>query len=450
MKNIFLYGAFASAMVMFSACSNEDAPVVNGGEISAATQEFVLQVSNTGNGLTRAGRPLLSQEGLQTIENVKLILCDGNKDVVYENTITNWMGQNGVSQAYNNSGNYCGQEYSYQLKGDDKLDLKEGTYTLYAIGYHNSSDYDLDNLKGIGEGDTFNENYKVSLKSEGAAEELFAGEAKVMVNENGGFKADVILNRQVAGAYGYFEKVPYFAGATKLQLVAKSTTLNKGLILGQFMNKDLGNTDAEGNTIVATDYAVNGVDAENGNVLYTIDLKTWYGELKEATDEEGNGLGVFSAEKWNKPAEGFFKKGSVFAGEFVIPFGKVNGKETLELQLVGDDGTIYEAWSVSLPTDDKQTMGYPFWSFDATNGWDVTTGFTDTASCYNILRNHLYGIGKRLYDNPDPEDPTDPSNPDPDPDPDPDDDKPEALNKKQKLTLRVNSNWEVIHNMVID
>lgn len=449
MKNIFLYGAFASAMVMFSACSNEDAPVVNGGEISAATQEFVLQVSNTGNGLTRAGRPLLSQEGLQTIENVKLILCDGNKDVVYENTITNWMGQNGVSQAYNNSGNYCGQEYSYQLKGDDKLDLEEGTYTLYAIGYHNSSDYDLDELKAIKDG-KFDENYKVSLKSEGAAEELFAGEAKVMVNENGGFKADVILNRQVAGAYGYFEKVPYFAGATKLQLVAKSTTLNKGLILGQFMNKDLGNADAEGNTIVATDYAVNGVDAENGNVIYTIDLKTWYGELKEATDEEGNGLGVFSAEKWNKPAEGFFKKGSVFAGEFVIPFGKVNGKETLELQLVGDNGTIYEAWSVSLPTDDKQTKGYPFWSFDAANGWSVATGFTDNASCYNILRNHLYGIGKRLYDNPDPEDPTDPSNPDPDPDPDPDDDKPEALNKKQKLTLRVNSNWEVIHNMVID
>ena len=448
MKNIFLYGAFASAMVMFSACSNEDAPVVNGGELSTATQEFVLQVSNTGNGLTRAGRPLLSQEGLQTIENVKLILCNSDKEVVYENTITNWMGQNGVSQAYNNSGNYCGQEYKYELKGDDKLDLTEGTYTLYAIGYHNSSDYDLDALKVIEEGDTFNENYKVSLKSEGAAEELFAGEAKVMVNENGGFKADVILNRQVAGAYGYFEKVPYFAGATKLQLVAKSTTLNTGLILGQFMNKDLGNADAEGNTIVATDYAVNGVDAENGNVLYTIDLKTWYGELKEATDEEGNGLGVFSAENWNKPEKGFFKKGSVFAGEFVIPFGKdVNGNETLELQIVGDDGHIYEAWSVSLPSGDNQTKGYPFWSFDGTK-WEVATGFTDTASCYNILRNHLYGIGKRLYDTPDPEDPTDPSNPDPDPDPD--DDKPEALNKKQKLTLRVNSNWEVIHNMVID
>lgn len=448
MKNIFLYGAFASAMVMFSACSNEDAPVVNGGELSTATQEFVLQVSNTGNGLTRAGRPLLSQEGLQTIENVKLILCNSDKEVVYENTITNWMGQNGVSQAYNNSGNYCGQEYKYELKGDDKLDLTEGTYTLYAIGYHNSSDYDLDALKVIEEGDTFNENYKVSLKSEGAAEELFAGEAKVMVNENGGFKADVILNRQVAGAYGYFEKVPYFAGATKLQLVAKSTTLNKGLILGQFMNKDLGNADAEGNTIVATEYAVNGADAENGNVLYTIDLKTWYGELKEATDEEGNGLGVFSAENWIKPEKGFFKKGSVFAGEFVIPFGKdVNGNETLELQLVGDDGHIYEAWSVSLPSGDNQTKGYPFWSFDGTK-WEVATGFTDNASCYNILRNHLYGIGKRLYDTPDPEDPTDPSNPDPDPDPD--DDKPEALNKKQKLTLRVNSNWEVIHNMVID
>ena len=46
----------------------------------------------------------------------------------------------------------------------------------------------------------------------------------------------------------------------------------------------------------------------------------------------------------------------------------------------------------------------------------------------------------------------DPSNPDPDPKPDPDKpdpdpDKPEDLSKSQDLILKVNDNWEAIHQM---
>ena len=67
---------------------------------------------------------------------------------------------------------------------------------------------------------------------------------------------------------------------------------------------------------------------------------------------------------------------------------------------------------------------------------------TDNTTTYNVVRNHLYGIGERALDNPEnPDKPTpDPSNPD----------KPEPLNKKQELTLRVNDNWEVIHKMEIE
>ena len=43
-----------------------------------------------------------------------------------------------------------------------------------------------------------------------------------------------------------------------------------------------------------------------------------------------------------------------------------------------------------------------------------------------------------------------PGNPDPDPKPDPDKpdpDQPEDLSKSQNLILKVNDNWEAIHNM---
>ena len=103
-------------------------------------------------------------------------------------------------------------------------------------------------------------------------------------------------------------------------------------------------------------------------------------------------------------------------------------------------GHEYATWTVKLPTTDKQTAKYILksWGTDSF----VSANCTDNATAYNVVRNHLYGIGERTLDNPEnPDNPTpDPSNPD----------KPEPLNKKQELTLRVNDNWEVIHKMEIE
>ena len=67
----------------------------------------------------------------------------------------------------------------------------------------------------------------------------------------------------------------------------------------------------------------------------------------------------------------------------------------------------------------------------------ATSKVTDTKNSYNVVRNHLYGIGTRTLDNP-----TEPGKPDID--------DPESLNNKQELTLRVNDNWEVIHSMDLE
>ena len=150
----------------------------------------------------------------------------------------------------------------------------------------------------------------------------------------------------------------------------------------------------------------------------------------------------YDAANWKNPYTGkaTFKTGSVFGGTFLIPFAKVGAEKTFVLKLTDDANHEYATWTVKLPTDDKQTAEYTLksWGTDSF----VSATCTDNATAYNVVRNHLYGIGERALDNPEnPDKPTpDPSNPD----------KPEPLNKKQELTLRVNDNWEVIHKMEIE
>ena len=92
-------------------------------------------------------------------------------------------------------------------------------------------------------------------------------------------------------------------------------------------------------------------------------------------------------------------------------------------------------------TDVQLNQTITYWN----SNWDST--ITDTsANTYSLVRNHLYGIGTRMND-----DPGKGTDPDPDPDPEPTDpDQPESLNNKQELVLKVNDNWEVIHGMELD
>ena len=159
-------------------------------------------------------------------------------------------------------------------------------------------------------------------------------------------------------------------------------------------------------------------------------------------DDNKDGLIDYDAANWQNPYTGNanFKTGSVFGGTFLIPFAKVGEEKTFVLKLTDNTGKEYATWTVKLPTTDKQTVEYTLksWGTDSF----VSASCTDNTTTYNVVRNHLYGIGERALDNPEnPDKPTpDPSNPD----------KPEPLNKKQELTLRVNDNWEVIHKMEIE
>ena len=428
MKKSLLFSFMVAGLVMMSSCTKEKVIVI-GGDDSNAAQQIVLQVANTGDGLqTRAGRPLYSSEAKQTIENVKVIICKDNV-VKYVTTVKDWNTSSSVTD-YTTGGH--GRMTTIEIPKDERLN-EDGEYTVYAFGYHTGTAYENLNtaIAAITTESSFDANTVLKIAAGVRGEEIFAGSITFELKKEIGFKRPVVLNRQVAGTFGYFEAVPYFEGATKLQLVAPQRNTN--LVLGEFANFDLlsnGKDENDGHI----NFVVNGTEKASDNVIYEIELSEWFNALK---DDNKDGLIDYDAANWKNPYAGAkFKTGSVFGGTFLIPFAKLSEEKTFVLKLTDNTGKEYATWTVKLPTTDKQTAEYTLKSWE-TNSF-VSASCTDITTTYNVVRNHLYGIGERTLDNPDLTPGT--SNPD----------KPEPLNKKQELTLRVNDNWEVIHKMEIE
>lgn len=448
MKKNYLLGMALIASLSFNSCTKEIVYVQDGTGVESVAdgaQIITLQVENGGDGLaTRAGRPLYSAEAKQTIQNVKLWICDNTGKVVYVKEISDWNTDG--STVYTTGGH--GRQTTIELKDADKL--AAGTYKIYAVGYSSNSDYTLDAVTSVAKEGTFKENMVLPIK-DGATneigEEIFAGQMGLTVEQGKGFKEPVVLNRQVAGAFAYVKDIPYMEGAKYLKLVASAQ--NQSLVLGNFNSFDLtGNGSGNGENVK---YVVNGTsgkaDGSYTYVISTIDLNKWFTAIKD--DNEDNLIDA--GENWKNPyssdGEGHptFQKGSAFGGEFVIPFAHVDEKQTLTLQLTNEDGTILRSWKVNLgSTDEQLKQTITCWNSESTNWSTSLSG--ESSSTYSLVRNHLYGIGTRMNDEADPEQP----GVDPDPDPEDPDDKPESLNNKQELVLKVNDNWEVIHGMELD
>lgn len=413
----------------FCACTGNQSAGDGLGE--GAEQEITLAVANGNSTSTRAGRPLLSSEAKQNIDKVIVYVVDAStKEVKHTEEVTNWQSN---SEEY---GTNDGRFTSFVL--DTKLPT--GDYQLFAVGYQSQGSSYGDIESALVSGSTFQENAVLPLTADGPAEEIFAGSTESFhVDQAKGFKQRVVLNRQVAGVYVYAKEVPFIAGATELRLVASNE--NNRLVLGQFVNLELDN-NGFGNSIQTA--VVNGYSQESAfdKTLVKIDLNEWFTAIE---DTDGNGLidtGVEYA-NWKKP--GFsetatFEKGSVFGGAFVIPFAKVGEEQTLKLQLTTAGGSeVKREWNVNLPSTETNTYTLYTW-----NGASFGEGesVTEDAHHYNIVRNHLYGLGSRTMDDPG-------TGTDPEPGIDEDDD-PIWLNNKHELELIVNDNWEAIHDMELD
>lgn len=445
-KGMFL--ALAASSLLFSACSSDDAVVSTDGQ-NEAVQQIVLQVASSGDGLTtRAGRPLYSSQALQTIQHVRVLIYNTETKAIVKDEQLDWT----KSDKYDNHG----RQHTLTYKGKDRLD--KGSYKVMAVGYSEGSDYTYDlNVAGKDAltGKTYSNDITATLK-EGKkdAEEVFAGDAALTIGDDQKITnltsgeedgLDVTLHRQVAGSFGYFCNIPAKVNgktAATLRLVVRGK--NDKLTFNNF-NSSFTAAGATGSTIK---YCVNGSksttaptsdaqfnNGDKGYVLYSIDLKTWFPQL----DKNGDGL-LNAEDTWNHPSDvkTTIVKGSVFGSNFVIPFALTPKKSTMELQLLDDKGNIIKTWTVSIPAKDV--------NHDDTNG-NVAD---ESASIFNVVRNHMYNLGVKPSNggktDPDPSNPNPDPNPDPDPDK-PDPDKPEDLSKSQNLILKVNDNWEAIHQM---
>lgn len=457
MKKNYLFGMALMASLAFFSCTNEVIYVHDGESSEQVSDEQIitLQVSNGGDGLTtRAGRPLYSSEAKQTIDYVRLWIFDNAGNLKYSTTFDEW--DDNDSKVYGES-NEHGREAKITLSGTNKLETGEGkTYNVYAIGYHSDGAYNssIPATSSVAKTDVENLQLSYSVATNDCAEEIFAGslEIDLISATSTGFKKTIVLNRQVAGAFVYVDEIPFVSANHKyLKLIASAK--NSDIVLGHFANKEYTSNGVNESTNV-----VNGTNTTDRDVVIScIDLTQWFTSIKDDnTDgliDTGDSYGNWTNPLKNDENTPTFQKGSVFGGTFLIPFAKQDGQQTLKLVLsTSDAATSVESdvvWNINLPTGDNQLQSSfalvtPTVSGGAVtwNNIDGTVKSAETASTYSILRNHLYGVGERTFDNPGGG--TDPT------DPDPGTDKPESLNNKQELTLRVNDNWEIIHDMVLD
>ncbi len=443
-----MFFALAASSLLFSACSSDDAVVSTEGQ-NEAVQQIVLQVASSGDGLTtRAGRPLYSSQALQTIQHVRVLIYNTATKAIVKDEQLDWT----KSDKYDNHG----RQHTLTYKGNDRLE--GGSYKVMAVGYSEGSDYTYDlNVAGKDAltGKTYSNDITATLK-EGKkdAEEVFAGDAALTIGDDQKITnltsgeedgLDVTLHRQVAGSFGYFCNIPAKVNgktAATLRLVVRgkndkltfnnfNSSFTANGVPGSTIKYYVNGSTSTGVALPTTDKFSNG---DKGYVLYSIDLNTWF------PGGDNNKDGLLNAEDTNwKHADGVntqVVKGSVFGSNFVIPFNLTSSKSTMELQLLDAEGNIIKFWTVSIPSTDVNS--------------DDTKGVTDeNASIFNVVRNHMYNLGvKTSNGTPDP----DPSNPTPKPDPDPDKpkpgtDQPEDLTKSQNLILKVNDNWEAIHQM---
>lgn len=505
-KNVFFYGALALGMAgSLASCSSDDdlmAGSVPGGNTAAAGQVIEIAVENAGNGIgSRAGRPLNSSEAKQNIDCVKVIVTKAsNNEVVADTLIDNWMTSSAVTNYDDASGH--GRKIRFTLANSNAI--PKGTYTVYAIGYNQNSAYGVkpngstmslaSYLNSVGNGKkskpgsngyTVENETKESIKTfkkdlvlinqnkdYAYADEVFAGSTTLDLTSDTKFSQGVTLHRQVAGIFTYVKNVPFMYTTDGnnidkgniLQLVAVKK--NKSLVLGQFYNTTLG-SNGESNIL---QNVVNGAEEDNNEyVVYEIKLDEWFKTLQDVNndgvidryeytvDPKGDLIEDKKKPIWHAPlraaGERFhnvgFVKGSVFGGEFIIPFkATATGDYTFELRLVSKEKT-YRTWSISLPKDDILTTN-DTWSYWGGSEFTApAAAANETGAKYSVLRNHLYGVGVKSKEKPNTGDPNDPDPDDPDPD-DPDPEDPEDLSTKQDLLVQVNDNWELIHKMEVE
>ena len=477
-KSFFYAGILAAGLMTISTSCSKDEEIINGGdntEVAAGEQVIVLDMQDT-DVLSTKSRPLYSTEnkGAENVTDVQLFVFQVNattsptavasRELVNVITINDW--NLAVDYDY-------GRKYTLKLTGDDKL--KQGnTYTIVAVGQDQdtqtvapfeikgnniSSSEIFPNLSMTATSGAFTANtvwnpnttagsnfLDTEAVSNASVAEIFSGSSvpfTVSETGDGGFSATVLLKRQVAGVIGYFNRIP--AWVVNSEFAADNVSKTNPHASSAYVR--LGTkTESEVNGFTsATKDAAFGVGSKdrdkNAYTLYEIDLTKWFkinpsvGSSPSFTSsteywdaatiiktEDGEILNVpLLGANWSNGINSGndnpkVQTNSVLAGQFVIPFSKYGENGTMQLQLLDSVKNVIRVWDVKL---------------DAKS---IAEG-KDTEKDYNIYRNHLYQIGQRGAG---------------DTGEGPGTDEPQPLDKDQILTIKINDQWEFIHNMEIE
>ncbi len=511
-RKCFRAACLLTVAAAFSSCSSDD--VIDNGNIviNESAQTITLAVANAGDNFiaTRAARSLYSSDALQDINKVKVVIYRlgdtpdgvtknedltetnmssftlyGSKSIVAQKVFSPWMNS-GVSNEYSNSSNGNGRQASWTLSTADQI-TEEGVYMAYAVGYNDSEYAAVTSFDGATKSSNFTFPLSIAQNTveTGVAPvyEVFAGSAPFVITKKAvadgssdysyQFNVALTLHRQVAGTIGYFTNIPVAGNAdhadkvgAKLRLVASGKSGNT--VFAGFNSAYTGGA-GEPATDATVKYVVNGYnnssaaptyDAKfygasdnNAYTVYEVALKDWFnGTTGTATvggtavtmDTNNDGM-LNSNDDWKNPLDSENKKpgvrkGTVLGSSFLFPFEMIADMPTFQLQLLSDDGTIIRYWNIRLQTATSSTdsqIGKKA-TIVAAAGTTSDNTVEENFVNYSILRNHLYSIGTR-------------NNGDGGGNvtPDSDKDKAQPLNN-ETLILRVNDNWEMIHEMDID
>ena len=328
-KNYFLGAAAAFGLFALASCSNEDDPISPnqpGEEIATGEQVIVLDMQDT-DVLSTKSRPLYSttNQGAELVTDVKLLVFKHSKTDGEAMTLDNVLTINKWDQ---NSSDYnYGRKYTLKLEGTDKLD-KDESYTILAVGQDESNTsattfapYQIvaDAESWISEltknswttktwnaGSDNGQGFLKTVARTGNEAEIFSGISKpVTLNFDGGFTAEVLLKRQVAGVLGYFTKIPAFVlkSSEDGDVAADYDAVKQIRLVASNKNTQIDLAHALGNqkddaTEVGKENVVNGFTPEttkdanfnggtsNAFVVYTIDLSKWFKKNADANDVE--------------------------------------------------------------------------------------------------------------------------------------------------------------------
>ena len=389
MKKNLLFAA-ATAIVLFSACSNDE-DVINGGSANDVnvSGEITLALNAGGSGAeSRAARPVESSEAYSAVTDVELKLFKKNGDSWETATgvttdlsnggwaISDWESQIAVSPGTTDNTT----TKTVKLKNLDK----NAEYKLVAYGYNKELKTTLDWTAALA---------KATPNAGENVEEIFAGEEEFSTNDEGKISTTPVLvemRREVAGVLGYFKNIPEKVGETTVKSVrvyasSSNTAYN---IPSLSLQNQCGTAGTERVTVLNLAIPTEGVTVVKG-------IYNWAGKDETNLKTEAN---------------------SLLGGCFLVPFAKVVGKATFTIALCDGNGNDLKTWTGVL--DQKQT------------------GEDDT-KIFNVNRNYFYSFGKKLKANttkPDPENP----------------DEPIDLSVNTEITIILNNAWGVIHNMGIE